>query len=68
MSQATAGGKLQENVTEIVKLQDNNGCNQVTIPADAVEDLEIEKGDGVLVIGNEGDRELIIKPSSALLD
>jgi bifunctional DNA-binding transcriptional regulator/antitoxin component of YhaV-PrlF toxin-antitoxin module len=68
MSQATAGGQLQEDITEIVKVQDNNGCNQITIPIDAVEDLDIDKGDGVLVTGNEGDRSLKLKPSSALLD
>lgn len=68
MSQATAGGQLQGDITEIVTVQDNNGSAQVTIPADAVDALDIEKGDGVLVTGNEGDRSLKLKPSSALLD
>lgn len=68
MSQATAGGELQEDITEIVKVQDNNGCSQVTIPVEAVDDLDIEKGEGVLVTGKEGDRSLTLEPSSALLD
>lgn len=68
MSQASARGQLQEDITDIVTVQDNNGSAQITIPAEAVDDLDIEKGDGVLVTGNEGDRALKLKPSSALLD
>lgn len=68
MSQASARGRLEEGFTEIVSVQNNNGSAQITVPCDAAEQLEIEPGEKILIMGNEGDGSLTLKPASSLLE
>lgn len=66
MSQSKARGRLEDRVAEINSAQGRNGSITVTIPADAVADLGIDAGDGLLITGSEGDRKLEVEPTAAL--
>jgi hypothetical protein len=66
MSQSKARGRLDSDVAEINSAQDRNGSITVTIPKDAVRDLGIDAGDGILITGSEGDRALELLPTDGL--
>ena len=66
MSQSKAQGRLNSDVAEINSAQDRNGSITVTVPADAVGDLGIDAGDGLLITGSEGDSTLKLQPTAGL--
>jgi len=66
MSQSKVRGRLDDKIAEINSAQDRNGSITVTIPADAVRDLGISAGDGLLITGSEGDSTLEIEPTAGL--
>lgn len=68
MSQAAERRRLQDDITAIVKVQDNNGCSQITVPVDVTEDLDLEEGDRVFISGAEGEQSVSVKPASTLVD
>jgi len=66
MSQTRTRGRLDNDIAEIMTAQKRNGSITVTIPADAVRELDLSEGDGVLITGSEGDTTLELGPTSKL--
>lgn len=59
-----SSGKLAEDVIQTVSARESDG---VTIPADALRQLGIEKGGQITIRGEAGDREVSVGKASELL-